>query len=125
MFEVDNDTLKPKTEPKNKKNKSDRRPKAVVSAKESLALDTMPQWARDNWWTLRATICDKYGEDDRPFKLGQGKECRFVGDVEAAAHDAVPSESNFKITSAGDKVYRRVSLCIPLSTPDDVSLSLT
>lgn len=75
----------------------------------------MPQWAQDNWWTLKATICDTYGEDGRPFKLGQGNDCRFVGDVEAAVHDAIPSQVEFKVVSTSDKVYGRVSLPIPLS----------
>lgn len=75
----------------------------------------MPQWAQDNWWTLKATICDTYGEDGRPFKLGQGNDCRFVGDVEAAVHDAIPSQEEFKVVSTSDKVYGRVSLPIPLS----------
>lgn len=113
IFDVDNDTLKPKVESKNKKkNKTDRRPKSIVSAKQSLAFETMLQWAQDNWWILRGTICDRYGEDNRPFKLGEGRDCRFARDVEDAVHDAVPEEADFKITSPSDKIYGRVSLIV-------------
>lgn len=111
MFDVDNDTLKPKTEPKAKKEvKSNRRPKSAVSVKKSRAFETMPQWAQDKWLELRATICHMYGEDSRPFKLGDGRDCRFARDVEAVVHLAVPGEADFEVTSTGDKVYGRVRL---------------
>lgn len=76
----------------------------------------MPQWAQDNWSKLRATVCDALGEDSRPFKLGDGRDCRFAREVEATVRAAIPSEEDFVVRSTGDKVYGRVSLLIQLSS---------
>lgn len=113
IFEVENKTLQPKKEAESPaqapKSKTKRKPKTVVSVEKSRSIAAMPQWAQDRWYDeLRPTICDRCGESQRPFHLGEGRNNEFVREVQEAVLEVDPMRGDY-IASTSCKIYACVS----------------